>query len=239
MTTVWCKLNSKTKLHPSGLIPIECSDVDIEWIEPLTLSLGENSHPCIVNHPVYSGSLARLVLWKNGVPLELDEVIYRKDTTKPLDVSHDNLCVPISLLGNKWWDGVRQVVFSDWSQITKPLVLSSAYHSANCVFEDGTICVLQIDEDDNWLEGRIVKFTPKGNILIKVWNHQLKDQWVPITSELARRHYKGDLNGATIRRLPTNDFYDVRKRHILIVDVSNRAWIGVISPQHHNLSTTI
>jgi len=238
MPTVLCKLKSKTKMYPSGLIPIECSDVDVEWIEPLTLSLGENSHPCIVNHDIYSGSLARLVLWKNGVPLEQDEVVYRKDTAKPLNVSHDNLCVPTYLLGNKWWAGVRDVAFSDWSQITRPIFLSPEYYSTTCVFEDGTDCVLQIDSEDTWLEGRVVRFTPKGNLLIKVWNEQLKEQWIPLSNELARRHYRGNLNGAIVRRLPTDDFYDVRKRHILIVDACNRAWIGVISPPHHNLLPT-
>lgn len=226
-----CKLKRKYPHYPDGMVPIECSEQDAPWIQELGIKLGVGNHPCAVLPDGTNRSLARQVLQRYGIPVELEAYIFRLDITKPLDVSHHNLCIPLDLLPRQdCLDGVRSVVLSDWLDCfintTKRKLPNPT--TIQCLDIDKMQPVaFQGDVDDlEWLDGKVVKFSSKGMPLVQVdW-----DKFVPISAAQAKR-YMPNHSGVMLRHLAPHTPLDIRKHLILSIAPNGRMWTGMSNPQ--------
>jgi hypothetical protein len=233
MTIVLCKLNTKYVQFPNGMVEIECSENDAPWIQELEIKLGAGNHPCGTMPDGSIRSLARQILQRYGIPIELDSHVYRWDVSKPLDVSHENLCVPLDLLPRKdCLDGIRSVVLADWLNYfinTKTKQLPEPEPTIIQCLDIEKMCPVFFQGDSNdldWLDGKVVKFSTKGIPLVQVdWN-----KFIPISAAQAK-HHMPDRPGLMLRYLAPHTPLDIRKHLILTIAPNGRMWTGMVSPQ--------
>lgn len=238
MKTVECKLATKYKMFPSGIVPIDVSDVDAEWIQTLPIMLGVNNHPIApVGDPSTwhdrstFKSLARLVLWRHGAPAEDQHDVYRVDIDRPLDVSHENICVPPSLVKQySFLDDIRSIPLSDYlhsfPQAQQAPLIETTPIKIGCICAD-TIQRVWLDGDADdaiWLEHRLVRFNADGKLFFQ--NDDFK--FVSVIAEQARRALKLE-RGTTayfhwVKPTPATD---IRKCRI-VVRVKNRLFRGMV-----------
>lgn len=234
MVTIEMKLYSTHGNWPSGFVPITLEDCDVDWLKDKKITLGQNGHPSaemFPGQPPYDfESLARQILNRHSVVTPTDWRVYRKDTDHPLDLTHQNLCVPPDLISRHLKDdGFRAINLIDYKKVfclTRP-----AEPDADPVFvhvinmDTGKLTMLIADaEDAEWLEKTPMKFSKEhGYPLINTdWG-----KWSCLMFEQVRR--SGLLEGLVepvIHRLKPLEPLDVRKYYIGIVTKDAARTVG-------------
>lgn len=225
-TIISTKLTYKTTSYPDGIINLVVSKVDADWIQTLRIQAGSNGHPSVVpsrdiTMPGTSMSLARLVLQKHGIPVDDNSWVCRTDTSKPWDVSHENLCVPIAIIQhhlNISMNGARTITLKDYLNlfcITRPAEPEQDPIYVNVLDMDTAKQTLLIcdAEDAEWLEGMPVRFNTKGFPMIqKDWG-----KWTPLMFEQARRAGAHTFDESVVFHIKLKEPRDVRKYFIAIM----------------------
>lgn len=209
------------------------SEVDAAWITTLTLQVGANGHPSVVKDPELPGmnyqsvSLARAILMRHGIAVEDGQWVCRLDTSKPWDVSHENICIPASLIHrhlNTESKGARTICLKDY------LSLFSIHRPSQPEADPVYVNVINMDtakqsllicdaEDASWLEGMPVRFNEKGFPMIQTdWG-----KWTSLMFEQARRVGAKELVEPVVFHLKPKEPRDVRKYFIAVVSKDRMA----------------
>lgn len=223
-TTVVCPITVKNDpKYPGGQISLVVSDEDADWISKLTLQLGRHGHPSVRSGKQIDDttSLARLVMKHHGIAVEDNQWVCRVDTTKPFDVSHENICVPVPLIQRHidcTMKGARTISLKDYlsvCSINRPSHPEAEPTFVNVIDMDTAKQNLLIcdAEDAEWLEGMPVRFNQKGFPMIQAdWG-----KWTSLMFEQARRAGADKEGDPIVFHLKPKEPRDVRKYYIAIV----------------------
>lgn len=223
-TNVVCNLTVKNDPnYPGGKINLVVSEADAEWISKLTIQIGQHGHPSIHRDEDTGGviSLARKVMMYNGIPVEDGQWVCRVDTSKPHDISHENICVPVPIIQHHIdcaLKGARTISLKDYLNIfsvnrpAQPEVdpMYAAVVDMDTARQAWLICDA---EDHAWLDGMPVRFNEKGFPMIqKDWG-----KWTSVMFEQARRAGAEEMDDPVVFHLKPAEPRDVRKYYVAII----------------------
>lgn len=219
-TTLAMKLDTKCPRYPDGIMQLTVSEEDVHWIEGLLLHPGAGGHPSTKGNGEEYESLAARVMREHGIPVPDGKYVCRIDTSRPNDVSHENICVPLACVQHHLPQnhGARSITLKDY------LALFSIHRPSVPKEDPVYVPVVDVDtlkqhyliadkEDEDWLTGQLVRFNEKGFPMINAeWG-----KWTPLMFEQARRLGAKEMEDPVVFHLKEKEPRDVRKYYIAIV----------------------
>jgi hypothetical protein len=208
-----------TKRFPTGSATLTVAVEDVEWIEQCKdkLTISGWGYP-IFDHNNDSVSLVRSILARHGFTKIEEDRIERLCSDDPLNVCHDNIVIPESLVPEFPLKNNYNLTLGAHKRGLQEAAdrLDEDYALVNCI-EEGTRQnhMFVVDKEDvNFFQGTKVKFGNNGCALFFCEDMKFRTA----AQELVRRNRLGVSFGApdAIVRRVTNNRYDIRKGQVAV-----------------------